>query len=418
MTAAASPSTHGAAVGYVLTHYPKLAQTFIAGEIDAVERAGVPVQVFAMNAPEAGELIRDGAEAKAAGTIYLKPAMAQAGGALLAASLRHPVAMAGVWRKAIASGGASPARIMRRLAHLAQGALVAKLARRDGIGMLHAHFGLAPATIAWLATAIAHAEGRHEARFGFTIHGFHDFFDPAESRLDLKARDATQVLCISDFTRSQLCLTTDPALWPRFHVARCGVDTTAFAYRDPPAVSSRTKIMALGRLSPEKGFAVLVEALALLRKRDIEAELRIVGDGPTRGDLERQIAALGLSDRITLTGELPPAEVSRELAASDLFAMASFSEGLPISIMEAMAVGVPVISTWIAGIPELARQGETALTVPPADAGALADAIARLAGDEALRVRLARAGRALVEEQHDLWRCGEAVARHLENTEA
>ena len=83
-----------------------------------------------------------------------------------------------------------------------------------------------------------------------------------------------------------------------------------------------------------------------------------------------------------------------------------------------MAVGVPVVSTWIAGIPELARQGETALTVPPADAEALAAAIGRLAGDEALRQRLARAGRALVEEQHDLWRCGTAVAKLLENTEA
>lgn len=401
-------------VGYVLTHYPKLAQTFIAGEIAAVERAGQPVRVFAMNAPEPAELARPGAAEQAARTTYLKPAFAQAVGALLATTLRHPLAMARVWRKAVASAGGSPGRTARRLAHLAQAALVAAIARREGIAVLHAHFGLAPATIAWLATAIAQAEGRRDARFGFTIHGFHDFFDPAETRLDLKARDAAWVLCISDFTRSQLCLTTDPAWWARFHVARCGVDTAAFAYRDPPPLGARMRIMALGRLSPEKGFAVLLEALALLRDRGVVAELRIVGDGPTRGALERQIAGLDLVHQVTLTGELPPAEVSRELAASDLFAMPSFSEGLPISIMEAMAVGVPVVSTWIAGIPELARGGETALTVPPADAEALAAAIARLAGDQALRVRLARAGRALVEERHDLWRCGEAVARHLE----
>ena len=415
--------TNGAAAprapaGYVLTHYPKLAQTFIAGEIEAVERAGVPVRVFAMNAPEAHELTRAGAEAKAARTVYLKPLMSQALATLLAITLRRPLAMAGVWRKAIASGGGNPARIVRRLSHLAQAALVARHARQQGIERLHAHFGLAPATIAWLATAIAHAEGRREARFGFTIHGFHDFFDPAETRLDLKAREAAQVLCISDFTRSQLCLTTDPKWWRRFHVARCGVDTAAFAYRDPPAISGKARIMALGRLSPEKGFAVLLEAMALLRDRGVEAELKIVGDGPTRGDLESQIAALGLGDRVTWAGELPPAEVSRELAASDIFCMAYFSEGLPISIMEAMAVGVPVVSTWIAGIPELARDGETALTVPPADAEALAQAADRLVGDAVLRTRLARAGRALVEERHDVWRCGETVARFLEMTEA
>lgn len=403
-------------VGYVLTHYPKLAQTFIANEIEAVERTGVAVRVFAMNAPEGGELTRPGAEAKAARTTYIKPEMLEAVSALMAVTVRHPLAMARVWHKAIASAGGNPARIVRRLAHLAQGALVAKAARHEGIDRLHAHFGLAPATIAWLANAIAHARGTRGAQFSFTIHGFHDFFDPAETRLDLKARDSAQVLCISDFTRSQLCLTTNPEWWPRFRVARCGVDTAAFAYRDPAPVSGRTKIMALGRLSPEKGFAVLIEAVGLLRDRGVDMELRIVGDGPTRGDLERQIAGAGLGDRVTLTGELPPAEVSRELAASDLFCMASFSEGLPISIMEAMAVGVPVVSTWIAGIPELARQGETALTVPPADAQALADAIARLTGDEALRLRLARAGRALIEERHDLWRCGEVVARYLETT--
>lgn len=404
-------------VGYVLTHYPKLAQTFIAGEIAAVERAGVPVRVFAMNPPEAGELARAGAAEQAARTLYLKPAILRGVGALLAATLRHPLRMAGVWRKAIASGGGSPARTVRRIAHLAQAALVERVAAREGIDTLHAHFGLAPATIAWLATGIARARGRSAARFGFTIHGFHDFADPAETRLDRKARDAARVLCISDFTRSQLCLNTEPGLWPRFHVARCGIDTAAFAYRDPPPITERARILAVGRLSPEKGFAVLIEALALLRHRGLDAGLAIVGDGPERGALERRIASLGLADRIDLTGELPPAEVARVLAQSDVFCMASFSEGLPISIMEAMAAGVPVVSTWIAGIPELARQNETALTVPPADAEALAEAIARLIGDQDLRVRLARAARACVAERHDLWRCGEAVARHLDSSE-
>ena len=250
-----------APVGYVLTHYPKLAQTFIANEIDAVERAGTQVRVFAMNAPEAHELAREGARERAARAIYLKPAFARALGLLAAVSLRHPLAMARVWRSAVLSGGGQPRRIARRIAHLAQGALVAHEAGRMGISRLHAHFGLAPATIAWLATGIARARGRTDARFSFTIHGFHDFFDPAETRLDLKAAAADRVLCISDFTRSQLCLTTDPAWWPRFTVARCGIDTQAFAYRDPPERGGPARIMALGRLSPEKGFAVLVEAL-------------------------------------------------------------------------------------------------------------------------------------------------------------
>lgn len=402
-----------APVGYVLTHYPKLAQTFIANEIDAVERAGTQVRVFAMNAPEAHELAREGARERAARAIYLKPAFARALGLLAAVSLRHPLAMARVWRSAVLSGGGQPRRIARRIAHLAQGALVAHEAGRMGISRLHAHFGLAPATIAWLATEIAQARGRTDARFSFTIHGFHDFFDPAETRLDLKAAAADRVLCISDFTRSQLCLTADPAWWPRFTVARCGIDTQAFAYRDPPERGGPARIMALGRLSPEKGFAVLVEALGILRAKGIEAELRIVGDGPMRASLSAQARAFGLDDAVTLAGELPPGEVRRELAASDVFCMASFSEGLPISIMEAMAIGVPVVTTWIAGIPELARDGETALTAPPADATALAEAIERVIADPKLATMLARNARKLVEERHDLWRSGEQVARLL-----
>lgn len=416
-----TPATDGTSyargpVGYVLTHYPKLAQTFIADEIEAVESAGQPLRIFAMNAPEPGEMRRPGAQAKVARTVYLKPALAAGVSAFARQSLCHPLGMARVLRSAIASGGGHPTRIVRRLAHLAQAALIARHAEREGIERLHAHFGLAPATIAWLATAIARASGRKDACFSFTIHGFHDFVDPAETRLDLKAADATAVFCISDFTRSQLCLTTNPAWWPRFHVVRCGIDLGAFVYRDPPALSARPSVIALGRLSPEKGFAVLIEAVAMLHRRGRDMDLMIIGEGPERGPLEAQIAALGIGDRVRLVGELTPEDVRQELAASDVFAMPSFSEGLPISIMEAMAVGVPVVTTWIAGIPELAREGNTALTVPPADAEPLAQAIERLAQDEPLRLKLARAARTLIEQQHDLDHCGKTVARLLERS--
>lgn len=400
-------------VGYVLTHYPKLAQTFIAGEIGAVERAGQPLRILAMNAPEESERCLPGAEERVARTVYLKPSLGAGLGALALQSIRHPLRMARVWRLAVVSGGGHPARTVRRLSHLAQAALVARYAERDGIERLHAHFGLAPATIAWLATAIARASGRDEASFSFTIHGFHDFFDPAETRLDLKAAAAAAVFCVSDFTRSQLCLTTDPALLPRFHVVRCGIDLSAFAYRDPPKLGPRPCIVALGRLSPEKGFAVLIEAVAKLLQGGRDLNLRIIGEGPARGALEAQIAVLGIGQAVILTGELAPDEVRHELSASDVFSMPSFSEGLPISIMEAMAVGVPVVTTWVAGIPELARDGSTALTVAPSDSASMAKAIERLLEDEPLRLRMARAARKLVEQQHDLDRCGETVARLL-----
>jgi len=409
---ASSGSPVGLRVGYILTHYPRLAQTFISGEIDAVERAGVDVRAFAMNAPAAGERAAPEAAQHMARTTYLKPQAARALLALGRQILRHPIGAARVTAMALASAGGSPRRMIRRLAHLAQAALVAEAARRERLDYLHAQFGLAPTTIAWLAGALSSMAGRR-LPFGFTIHGFHDFADAAESRLDLKARDAAQVLCVSDFTRSQLCLVTDPGLWSRFAVARCGIDLTAFAYRPPIRRNEPPTVLAVGRLSAEKGFDVLIEAVARLKRQGSPQRLTLVGDGPLRSALIDAAAKAGVSELVEFTGELPPAEVRAHLDRADLFCLPSFSEGLPISIMEAMAVGVPVVTTWIAGIPELAEAGVTALTVPPARPDALAEALRRLAGDESLRTRLAEAARRRVEEHHDQMRCGSIVAERF-----
>lgn len=408
----ASVASAGLRVGYVLTHYPRVAQTFITGEIDAVEGAGVNVRTFAMNAPAVGDRSAPGAAERIARTTYLKPQIARALVALGKQILRHPVGTTRVIAMALASAGGSLRRMFRRMAHLTQAALVAEAARREELDYLHAQFGLAPATIAWLASALSSTAGRR-VPFGFTIHGFHDFVDAAESRLDLKARDAAQVLCVSDFTRSQLCLVTDPGLWSRFFVSRCGIDLSAFAYRTPTPHDGLPSVLAVGRLSAEKGFDVLIEALAMLKREGAPQRLVLVGDGPLRASLENAATQAGIEDLIEFTGELPPAEVRAHLDRADLFCLPSFNEGLPISIMEAMAIGVPVVTTWIAGIPELAKSGVTALTVPPARADALAEALRRLAGDASLRLRLAEAARRKVEEQHDRMRCGAIVAERF-----
>jgi colanic acid/amylovoran biosynthesis glycosyltransferase len=405
------PSPSGLRVGYILTHYPRVAQTFISGEIDAVERAGVRVRTFAMNAPLVGEQTGPSARRRIVETTYLKSQAARALVALFWQFMRHPMGTARVAAMALASARGSTLRIVRRLAHLVQAALVAEAARRHRLDYLHAQFGLGPATIAWLASALSAVAGRR-VPFGFTIHGFHDFVDPAESRLELKARDAAQVLCVSDFTRSQLCQATPPELWPRFATARCGIDLSAFAYRAPVRHGGGLPIvLAVGRLSAEKGFGVLVDALAFLRDEGTPQRLVLVGDGPLRNSLERKAIEAGVSELVEFAGELEPEQVRSRLSGADLFCLPSFSEGLPISIMEAMAVGVPVVTTWVAGIPELAQSGVTALTVPPARADVLAKALQKLAEDEPLRMRLSEAARQKVEELHDQLRCGAVVAQ-------
>jgi colanic acid/amylovoran biosynthesis glycosyltransferase len=396
-------------VGYVMTHYPRLAQTFIAGEIDSVVAAGVEVTPFAMNRPDAGERARPGAAAREAATLYLKDRPLDALGAALALAVRHPIGMARITKDAIRSAGGQPLRTARRLAQLAQAARVARAARARGIRHLHAHFGLAPATIAWLASRMAALDGPRTG-FSFTIHGYHDFIDPAETRLDIKAKAADAVVCISDFTRSQLYLVSDPSLWKRFSVLRCGVDLARWPFRPPDAREGAPVIVAIGRLSAEKGFSVLIDAMARLRDAQVPATLRLVGDGPERARLTAQIEALDLADRVRLDGELTPDEVRDALTEAQVFCLPSFSEGLPVSIMEAMAAGVPVVTSWIAGIPELAQSEVTALTVPPGRADALADALQRLLTDQALAARLAIAARRRVEELHDQRKNGAAMA--------
>ena len=396
------------AVGYVMTHYPRNAQTFIAGEIDAVRREGVEVACFAMNRPDAAELAAPGGAARAATTTYLKDGPAGALGDAIALGIRHPVAMARLVATALASGGGSPGRMARRLAHLVQAARLARLAKARGLRHLHAHFGLAPATIAWFASRMLSWDAR--VGFSFTIHGFHDFADPAETRLDLKAPAAAAVVCVSDFTRGQLFLQADPATWTRAEVIRCGIDLNEWRFTPRPRGDGAPTIVAIGRLSPEKGFTILLDAVALLRDAGVAARLLLVGDGPERATLEAAIDRHALADRVTLAGELPPAAVRERLREADVFCLPSFSEGLPVSIMEAMAAGVPVVTTWIAGIPELAENGVTALTVPPARSDALAAALRTMIEEPATAARLAVAARARVEERHDQATNGRAMA--------
>jgi glycosyltransferase involved in cell wall biosynthesis len=392
-----------------MTHYPRTAQTFIAGEIDGVERAGISVQCFAMNRPAAAELAVPGAEQRHARTIYLKarPWLALIDAAIL--TLRHPIGMASVVGTAVHSAGGNPRRILRRIAHVVQAARIARTGGALGLRHLHAHFGLAPATIGWFASRLMSLGGT-PVGFSFTIHGFHDFADPAETRLDLKAQAAAAVVCISDFTRGQLFLQADPALWAKAQVIRCGIDLEKWRFAPPQRSGGSPTIVAIGRLSPEKGFSILLEALASLRDDGVSARLRLVGDGPERTTIEATIARLDLAKLVTLTGELEPGSVRAELQDADIYCLPSFSEGLPVSIMEAMAVGVPVVTTWIAGIPELAADGVTALTVPPARPDTLAAALRRLIEQPGLAGELTDAARMRVEAQHDQARNGAALA--------
>lgn len=390
-------------VAYVMTHHPRVATTFITNEIAEIERIGGEVVPIAMNPPSAADLPDEAARAASSRTLHLK---SEGPVRLLRSTWRvaiaHPLPFVALLIAALRSARLDVGIAARRLVHLADAARAVEHCREHGVTHLHAHFGQAPATIAWFAAAIGNMAEGERWTWSFTIHGFQDFVNESDARLDLKAASASFVVCVSDFTRSQLCRVTDPRLWDRFHVVRCGIDLAAFPVRAARPMPADPRVLVVARLSAEKGHVVLLHALARLRAEGTPATVEVIGSGPYEPEIRAEVERLGLRDAVTLHGELLPGAVAEHLREADVFCLPSFSEGLPISIMEAMAVGVPVVATAISGIPELAVHDETALTVPPSNAEALAAALRRLVAEPGLATTLATAGRAAVEERHDL----------------
>lgn len=390
------------AVAYVVTHHPKVALTFIDREVRALEASGVRVVPCSINDPSPEDTSSPAGAAEAARTFYIKRAGAvRALRALTAAIAVSPLGFASLAWRAVRSAGTDVRTVVWRLLHLVEGAMVWHRLRGDDVRHLHAHFGQTPSTIAWFATEIGNLDEPGRWSWSFTIHGFQDFVNERDARLDLKAESASFIVCVSDFTRSQLMRITRPELWPRYEIVRCGVDPEQFAYRPRLEVADRPCIAIVARVSPEKGHMVLVHAVSILRDRGLDVVVDVVGGGGFAADVEVEATRSGVADRIRFIGELQSDQVADRLATADVYCLPSFAEGLPVSIMEAMATGIPVVSTYISGIPEIVEHRRTGLTVPAGNAEALADALYDLLTDRALRGDVVAAARLEVERHYD-----------------
>jgi len=265
---------------------------------------------------------------------------------------------------------------------------------------LHAPFASDAATVARLASRLTGVP------YSFTARAkdiFHQRVEPDDLRR--KLRDAAAVVTISDMHLDYLRETFGP-LADKVRRIYNGLDLEEFPYRAPR--DRAPVIVAVGRLIEKKGFGDLIEACALLAERGRSFRCRIIGAGILRAELAAQIERLGLIGSVELVGPVCQSEVRREiecaavLAAPCVIARDGDRDGLPNVIQEALALGTPVISTDVAGIPEVVRDEETGLQAPKHDPPALAAALERLLGDSALRCRLASAGRQLIEEEFDI----------------
>jgi glycosyltransferase involved in cell wall biosynthesis len=261
---------------------------------------------------------------------------------------------------------------------------------------LHIHFAGSVATVGML-TAEA-----WNFTYSLTVHGPEEFYDVQLSYLPRKIERAKFICCISDFARSQLMKYCDPAHWDKMEVVRLGVDLDVFA---PPAhrlPSLPIKILCVGRLVPAKGQHILLQSFAYLISRNYPVHLTFVGDGPDRPGLERFVAENRLDANVTFLGALNHDQTREQLMQADIFALASFAEGVPVALMEAMAMGIPTVSTCIAGIPELIRNEVDGLLVAPSSVEALSAALERLFLHPDLRKQMSASARARVMEYSNL----------------
>lgn len=389
---------HPAAVAYVLTHHPRTTQTFITAEIDELRSRGHRVEVFAMNRPGSDQIRTAADQREMDSTTYLKAAGAVTLlGAVRRALLAAPSGFLRTAWKAVRSAGTDPRRAVWRLFHLVEATLVWDRCRQLGITLVHAHFGGPSSTIGWLAVTLGRAVGSGPAELVVTVHGASEIEDVADSVPDLKARDARAIVAVSDYTRAQLMRRVPAELWHRIRVLRCGVDLEKFEFAPRP-VSGTPTVLFVGRLAEAKGASLLIDAVAQCRSKGHSVRLELVGGGEFEKQLRQQAQG---RDWVHFAGELTPDDVRSRLVEADVFCLPSLDEGIPVSVMEAMAMGTPVVATAVAGIPELAVDERTALLVPPGQVDGLSAAIERILDDPALTERLCLAARRRVELRHD-----------------
>jgi colanic acid/amylovoran biosynthesis glycosyltransferase len=384
-------------VGYLTNVYPHVSHSFIRREIMALEARGISIVRFSIRrSPSPLPDVEDQSE-QARTTVLLESGI----GVILAATfltlMTRPVRFGRAFRITIGMGRVSATGVLRHMIYLLEACLLARLARQRGIRHIHTHFGTNPAAVARLAKVLG------DISYSVTVHGPDEFDAPIALSLPQKIADAAFVVAISHHGSGQLMRWSDHADWQKIRVVRCGLDKGFLVRTDPQrsqAKSASRVFVCIARLDAQKGVSVLVGA-ARLMGADLDFKLRIIGDGSMRAELARRIVEFGLADRVVLLGWQSATEIRAELEGARALVLSSFAEGLPVVLMEAMALECPVIATAIAGIPELV-DAECGWVVPAGSAEAIAAAMRLvLLANTGVLQRMGAVGRERVLAQHD-----------------
>ncbi|MGA9722971.1 MAG: glycosyltransferase family 4 protein [Candidatus Binatus sp.] len=385
-------------IAYLVSTYPGVSHTFILREVNRLRRANFEILAASINSPDCSAKGMTSEEREeTAATFYVKrQGLRGSARAHLGILLKSPRSyFAGLWF-ALRLAGTDLRRMIFSVFYFIEAVILGRWMESQGLRHLHVHFANAASTVALIASHTFPIE------FSLTVHGPDEFYDVAGLRLAEKIAGASFACCIGQFVRSQLMRLSPPWEWDKLEVGPLGVDPQLFAPRPFRSSPDTFEILCVGRLVPAKGQYVLIAAIKRLVKSSPNLRLRLVGDGPDREGLERAIATADLGRYVILEGSINQDRIRDFYRQADIFALASFAEGVPVVLMEAMAMEIPCVSTFVAGIPELIRSNIDGILVPPSDDRELASAIKRLIDDPALRHRLGAAGRRRVMEKYNL----------------
>ena len=383
-------------IAYCTGEYPRASDTFVLREVLALRKLGIDVLTHSVRATDPSHHVGPEQQAEHANTFHIQKAAKNPVKLIKAhlSVLRHGAKR---WFRALrlAQRTCPPGlkEALWQIFYFLEAGVLAERLRAKGVVHLHNHFANSSCTVAMLAAEMSGIP------FSFTLHGPAIFFEPMKWRIDEKIARASFVACISHYCRAQGMIFADPAHWPKMKIVHCGVEPEKYGHVDRSAPGKH--LIFVGRLAPIKGVSVLLDAFAQARTVHQDAKLTIVGDGPLRASLEEKTKALGLSESIEFTGYVGMDEVARKLDAADIFVLPSFSEGVPVVLMEAMAARMPVIGPKVAGVEELVEDGVSGFAVPPGDIDTLGARITQLLSDDELRGRMGSAGREKVKASFD-----------------
>lgn len=383
-------------IAYFINQYPKVSHSFIRREILALERNGFEVQRIALRGWD-GELVDDEDLRERGRTRYVLQEGVR--GLLLPVFqvLREqPRRFFSALLLALRMGRRADRSWPYHLVYLAEACRLLPWMRAFGATHVHAHFGSNSAEVVMLAQALG------GPAYSFTVHGPEEFDKPQFIHLGEKVRRAAFVVAISSYGRSQLFRWVEHAHWSKVKVVHCGLER---AFHDvlPVAMLTAPRLVCVGRLCEQKGQLLLMQAAGLLAEQGLEFEIVLAGDGEMRAEIEALVERYGLQARVRITGWISSEQVRAEILAARALVLPSFAEGLPVVIMEAMALRRPVLTTYVAGIPELVCHGKNGWLFPAGSVEALAVALADcLAQSAEVLERMGEAAYQRVLERHDI----------------